>query len=38
MELAGREHILPGKAVLDARNILAQMLAKIDAWLQTGSE
>jgi hypothetical protein len=31
--LAGREQILAGKALVDARNALADMLVKIDSWM-----
>jgi hypothetical protein len=33
MQLAGRDRVMAGKAVRDARNMLAGMLKKIDAWL-----
>jgi hypothetical protein len=33
LELPGREQILAGKALIDARNILADMLAQIDSWM-----
>lgn len=31
--LAGREQIIAGKTLLDARNALADMLAQIDSWM-----
>jgi hypothetical protein len=33
LELACREQTLAGKALIDARNILADMLAQIDSWM-----
>ena len=33
LQLAGREQIIAGKALFDARNALADMLAKIDSWM-----
>jgi hypothetical protein len=31
LQLAGREQIIAGKALFDARNVLAGMLAQIDS-------
>jgi len=33
LQLAGREQIIAGKALFDARNALADMLAQIDSWM-----
>jgi hypothetical protein len=33
LELAGREQIIAAKALFDARNALADMLAQIDSWM-----
>jgi pyocin large subunit-like protein len=33
LQLAGREQIIAGKALFDARNALAAMLAQIDSWM-----
>jgi hypothetical protein len=33
LQLAGREQIIAGKALFDARNVLADMLAQIDLWM-----
>lgn len=33
LQLAGREQIIAAKALLDARNALADMLAQIDLWM-----
>jgi pyocin large subunit-like protein len=33
LRLAGREQIIAGKALFDARNVLAEMLAQIDLWM-----
>jgi hypothetical protein len=32
LQLAGREQIIAGKALFDARSVLAEMLAHIDSW------
>jgi hypothetical protein len=32
LQLAGREQLIVVKALLDARNVLADMLAQIDSW------
>jgi hypothetical protein len=36
LRLAGREQIIAGKALFDARNVLADMLAQIDSWMNAG--
>jgi hypothetical protein len=33
LQLAGREEIIVGQALFDARNALADTLAKIDSWM-----
>jgi hypothetical protein len=33
LQLAGREQIIAGQALLEARNVLAEMLAHIDSWM-----
>ncbi len=33
MQLSKREQIVAGKAILDARNMLADVVKKIDSWL-----
>ena len=33
LQLAGREQIIAAKVLLDARNALAEMLARIDSWM-----
>lgn len=33
MKLAGREQVMAGKALLDARDMLASVLEKFDTWL-----
>ena len=33
LQLAGREQIIAGKALFDARNALADMLSQIDSWM-----
>jgi hypothetical protein len=33
LKSAGREQIIVGKALLDARNALADMIAQIDSWM-----
>ena len=33
LQLSGREQIIAGQALFEARNVLAEMLAKIDAWM-----
>lgn len=33
MQLAGRERVMAGKTLLDARNMLASMLKTFDSWL-----
>ena len=33
LELAGREQIIAAKALFDARNALADLLAQIDSWM-----
>lgn len=36
LQLAGREQIIAGKALFDARNALADMLTQIDSWMNAG--
>jgi hypothetical protein len=38
LRLAGREQMIAGKALLDARNALADTLAKIDLWVSNGKD
>ena len=33
LQLPGREQIIAGKALFDARNVLTEMLAQIDSWM-----
>jgi hypothetical protein len=33
LRLAGRDQIIAGKTLFDARNMLAKMLAQIDSWM-----
>jgi hypothetical protein len=33
LHLAGREQVIAGQTLLDARNVLAEMLARIDSWM-----
>ena len=36
LQLADREQIIAAKMLLDARNALAEMLARIDSWMNGG--
>jgi hypothetical protein len=33
LQLSGREDLIAAKTLLDARNTLAEMLARIDSWM-----